>query len=112
MQTEKRPRYGLMSAGLSILGGLWVISMSTGIVAERYELIIPVAGPFITAHDLGNQYAPSPGRTMLIGLVAMDGIFQTAGLIMAIAGGATRVAVPKRRAPSVYPYGTGVYGRF
>jgi hypothetical protein len=94
------------------MGGLWVISMSTGLLARRYELIIPVAGPFVTAADLGHQYAPSPERTMLIGLVAMDGIFQAAGLIMAIAGGASRASVPKRRAPSVYPYGAGLYGRF
>jgi hypothetical protein len=104
-----------MAAGLSIMGGLWVLSASAGSLVDHYELLIPVAGPFITAHDLDSHWDPSFGRTLVVGMLAMDGLFQTAGLIMAIAGGASRAPVKKKPAPiapSFYPTMGGLSGRF
>ena len=79
---------------------------------------MPLAGPILTAVDLNQSYNRSAGLSVVTGLLVMDALLQTTGLIMAIAGGASRVAVTRRaphRAPSypsISPYGAGLSGRF
>lgn len=110
-QTERHPRYGLVAGGLAMFGGLWVTSLSTGVLAERYELAIPIAGPIMTATDINHQYGRSDGLRFLTTLLVVDALFQTAGIIMAIAGGASRVTTSKRRPypyTAVQPYGAGI----
>jgi hypothetical protein len=117
-EMERKPRYGLMAAGIAVLGSLWMISLSTGLLAERNELAIPIAGPILTAVDLGHDHTSwDGGRNMVIGVLVLDAVAQAGGLAMAIAGGASRKLVPKRQPYPHYPvtlqpYGAGLSGRF
>jgi hypothetical protein len=111
VSTDKRPRYGLMAAGISVFSALWTVSASSGLASGRYELTIPFAGPILTVVDLDRTTQASDARTFASGFLVLDAIFQTAGVAMAIVGGTTRAAV-RRRAPQISPYGGGFYGRF
>lgn len=115
-QTELRPRYGLMAAGIAMFAGVWAITTASGVLSDRNELAIPIAGPIITAVDLHDQYRSGPGLTMATTALVVDAMLQATGVILAIAGGASRVRVTKRTpaatAPTVTPYGAGLSGRF
>src|SRR5262245_26891770 len=43
---EMQPRYGLMVAGIVILGASWSINAATAYIADEWRLAVPVAGPF------------------------------------------------------------------
>ena len=55
--TERRPRYGLMSAGISIFTVSYVATASSAYYADRGELAIPLVGPIMTAIDLNRNDA-------------------------------------------------------
>jgi hypothetical protein len=117
LSVEKRPRTGVMAAGIAILTGLWINSTVSGVLTGHHELIVPVIGPFLTARELNRDYSPSAGLSMVTGILVMDGLLQTAGLIMTIAGASVRVPVARRRPyapppPTVTPYGSGIGVRF
>jgi hypothetical protein len=80
---------GLLAAGLSVFGGLYVISVITAAAScspgdsastcrsNTAWLYIPAIGPFLTAAD---QNASFGGRNLAI----FDGVFQLAGLAAAV----------------------------
>ncbi len=80
---------GLLAAGLSVFGGLYLISVITAAAscspgasasscrANTAWLYIPAIGPFLTAAD---QNASFGGRNLAI----FDGVFQLAGLAAAV----------------------------
>jgi hypothetical protein len=92
-RVESTPRYGLVAGGASIVGGAWLISTITAIALDQEQsvendpnfddmytpMLIPVVGPFIT---IGTADASGTGA----GILALDGVIQTAGLAMFIAG--------------------------
>lgn len=130
---ESEVRMGLVIAGASTLGALWLTSVVIGAVGaetqeaidctfnecdqgdEWYPLFVPVAGPFIAA---GTLDASGAG----LGLLIFDGVVQAGGLAMLIAGLAAQKTVLRRDlgglelelAPTAGPQGgsLGVIGRF
>jgi hypothetical protein len=86
---ESRVKRGLVIAGATTLGSLWIVSMIGGAIAvdtgggsEFWPLFVPVAGPFIAigTHDTTATSAL---------LFTINGLGQSAGLAMLIAGLAT-----------------------
>lgn len=80
---------GLLAAGLSVFGGLYLISVITAAAscapgdsapscrANTAWLYIPAIGPFLTAADANASFG---GRNLAI----FDGVFQLAGLAAAV----------------------------
>jgi hypothetical protein len=98
---ESRLNKGLIIAGSSVLGASYVISVgfaAGGQLQDPEPLYIPIAGPFIQAAVVGGQ--PSEDldrcsewcglddtvRDITAALLVVDGIVQTAGALMLIAG--------------------------
>jgi hypothetical protein len=89
---EMQPRYGLMVAGLVIFGVSWSINAASAYAADEWRLAVPVIGPFMET----SQINTSPGyeyNRMLVGLLVFDGLIESAGAIMLIAGAVTRQKV-------------------
>lgn len=116
---ELQPNYGLMVAGLVILGASWSINAATAYVSDEWKLAVPVVGPFMETQNIytggGND-----GNRMLVGMLVFDGLIETAGAVMLVAGALThhRVRVYDRPRVSVVPTagpasgGLAAFGRF
>jgi hypothetical protein len=115
----EQPRYGLMTAGLVILGASWSINAGAGYLANEWRLYVPVVGPFFETARVDT----SPGNEInrpLVMLLVFDGLIETAGAAMFIAGAVSRhkVRVYDRARVAVVPtagYGTAglaAFGRF
>lgn len=85
-----KPRFGLVVAGAVTLGSIWVLNGIPAIIGTAggdggaAALFAPVVGPFIA---IGTLRAEGAGVVALLA----DGIAQTAGLALLIAG----IAAPK-----------------
>lgn len=102
---EYQPRYGLLASGLTLFGVSYLTTViaaaavgnrcisnqdfSLGCKTADWPIYIPVAGPFI---QMG--YLTGPGTGAGRALLAVDGVLQTGGIIMAIAGAASGRRVP------------------
>ena len=116
---EMQPNYGLMVAGLVVLGASWSINAASAYLADEWKLAVPVVGPFMETQNI-NTGAGYEANRMLVGLLVFDGLIETAGAIMLVAGAIThhkvriydhaRVAV----VPTAGPAGGGLaaFGRF
>lgn len=90
---DTSPRAGLIVAGASTSGALWVVSLISAIALDKqpavegdpnfddmyWPMFIPVVGPFIS---IGTADASGTGA----GILALDGAFQAGGLALMIAG--------------------------
>src|SRR6185369_877974 len=88
---EMQPNYGLMVAGLVVLGASWSINAATAWVADEWKLAVPVVGPFMETQNVST--GDSDANRMLIGLLVFDGLIETAGAIMLVAGAITHPKV-------------------
>src|SRR5262249_16797610 len=71
-----QPRYGLMIAGLAVLGASWSINAAVAYAANEWRLAVPVAGPFLETQRLDTS---DVGNRMLVGMLIFDGLVETAG---------------------------------
>ncbi|MCU1280656.1 MAG: hypothetical protein JWM53_4202 [bacterium] len=116
---EMQPNYGLMVAGLVIFGASWSINAASAYVANEWKLAVPIIGPFMETQNVftGSGYE---ANRMLVGLLVFDGLIETAGAIMLVAGAIThhKVRVYDRPRVSVVPAvgpgfnGLAAVGRF
>jgi hypothetical protein len=116
---EMQPRYSLMVAGLVVLGASWSINAASGYIADEWRLAVPVLGPFMETSQIytGSGYE---ANRMVVGLLVFDGLIETAGAVMFIAGALThhkvrvydqpRVSVVPTAGPSTA--GLAAFGRF
>jgi hypothetical protein len=89
---EMQPRYGLMVAGLVIFGASWSINAASAYAADEWRLAVPVIGPFMEISQINTASGYELNR-MLVGLLVFDGLIETAGAVMLIAGAATKTKV-------------------
>jgi hypothetical protein len=103
-QTE-RPRYGLMIAGLIVFTASYMPNAITAAGIGEWRLAVPVAGPFFEAHHVNT--GDDMSNRALVAFLVWDGLVQTAGFVMAVAGAATRhkVRAHDRVAVSFVPTG-------
>ena len=116
---EMEPNYGLMIAGLVIFGASWSINAASAYLADEWKLAVPVVGPFMETQNINTSSGYEANR-MLVGLLVFDGLIETAGAVMLVAGAIThhkvrvydhpRVSV----VPTAGPAGGGLasFGRF
>lgn len=97
---ELRPNYGLMVAGLVVLGASWSINAASAYLANEWKLAVPVVGPFMETQNIDTSRGNEPNR-MLVGLLVFDGLIETAGAIMLVAGALTHHRVRVYDAPRV-----------
>jgi hypothetical protein len=104
-QLRDRPRRGLVIAGSVVTGVPWVFSVMAA-VASDYEnwsgfLLVPALGPWLMLATGGASDEPcasggdscSGGRSGLRSVLVLDGLIQTAGAAMFVAG----LAIPRKR---------------
>jgi len=117
---ELQPNYGLVIAGSIILGASWSINAGVAYLANEWKLAVPVVGPFMETANINTGPGNELNRMAVAGLV-FDGLIETAGAAMIIAGAVThhrvRVYDPPPRVsvvPTVVPAGGGLaaFGRF
>ena len=110
---ELRPRRTspLVAAGLGLFSTSWALSAIAATGTYRGLLAIPLAGPIIELVHLDRTYEPSFARAFLGGVLVLDALAQTAGVIMAIVGG-TRHHRATPRQPELRWSGAGFSGRF
>jgi hypothetical protein len=116
---ELRPNYGLMVAGLVILGSSWSINAASAYLADEWKLAVPLVGPFMETQNINTGSGYEANR-MLVGLLVFDGLIECAGAIMLVAGAIThhRVRVYDQPRVSVVPTagssgaGLAAFGRF
>ncbi len=116
---EIQPNYGLMVAGLVIFGASWSINAASAYLADEWKLAVPVVGPFMETQNIYTGAGYDANR-LLVGLLVFDGLIETAGAIMLIAGAVThhKVRVYDRARVSVVPTagpaggGLAAFGRF
>ena len=117
---EMQPNYGLIVSGLVIFGVSWSINAATAYVADEWKLAVPIVGPFMETQNINTGSGYDANR-MLVGLLVFDGLIETAGAIMLVAGAITRhkVRVYDRAprvsvVPTAGPAGGGLaaFGRF
>ncbi|HWE30209.1 MAG TPA: hypothetical protein VHB97_19520, partial [Polyangia bacterium] len=116
---EMQPNYGLMVAGLVIFGASWSINAASAYVANEWKLAVPVVGPFMETQNV-NTGSGFDANRMLVGLLVFDGLIETAGAIMLVAGAIThhKVRIYDRPRVSVVPTagpaggGLAAFGRF
>ena len=86
---ERRVTRKLAIPGISILGGMWLGSVVAAAVLldqrNTVPLFFPVAGPFITLHTADVNPASAGEPTLAIALI-FDGVAQTAGAALVLAG--------------------------
>jgi hypothetical protein len=106
----EQPRYGLMIAGLALLGASWSINAAVAYAADEWRLAVPVVGPFFETQNIDTSPGHEYNRPLVM-LLVFDGLVETAGAVMFIAGAASRhrVRVYDRASVSVVP--TAGYGR-
>lgn len=124
IQSERRPRYGFVWAGLAVFGAFYLPAAfagavqgdnckSRGCTSPGWPLYIPVAGPFL-------KTSTAPTEIERFGLV-FTGLSQTAGILFIVGGLLSRQTsyfyTPKAAvavAPMLSPGTTGamVAGRF
>ena len=116
---EMQPNYGLMVAGLVIFGASWSINAASAYVADEWKLAVPLIGPFMETQNVYTGRGYEANR-MLVGLLVFDGLIETTGAIMLVAGAVThhKVRVVDRPRVSVVPAvapgfnGIAAIGRF
>ena len=116
---EMQPNYGLMVAGLVIFGASWSINAASAYLADEWKLAVPLIGPFMETQNVYTGPGYDANR-MLVGLLVFDGLIETAGAIMLVAGAIThhRVRVYDHPRVSVVPTagpagaGLAAFGRF
>ncbi|HJL16909.1 MAG TPA: tetratricopeptide repeat protein [Sandaracinaceae bacterium LLY-WYZ-13_1] len=114
-RTESRPRWGLFIGGTIMFAVPWVITWSAGLMLDEGGdatalSFIPAAGPFILLGEITDDF-------ILPTLLVIDGLLQTAGLVMAVLGIALQSEVEVRaeldeglRAPALALRPMGVPG--
>ncbi|HEY2746154.1 MAG TPA: hypothetical protein VGL86_16070 [Polyangia bacterium] len=118
---EMQPNYGLMVAGLVILGASWSINAASAYLADEWKLAVPVVGPFLETQNI-NTGGGNDDNRFLVGLLVFDGLIETAGAVMLVAGALThhKVRVYDRQnvsvsvVPTAGPASAGLaaFGRF
>ncbi|MDB4970615.1 MAG: hypothetical protein JWN44_6304 [Myxococcales bacterium] len=120
---EMQPRYGLMVAGLVVFGVSWSINAATAYAADEWRLAVPVIGPFMETSQINTSSGYEYNRA-LVGLLVFDGLIETAGAVMLVAGAVTKQKVriydrgPAGPQVSVVPTaspgmtGVAAFGRF
>jgi hypothetical protein len=118
---EMQPNYGLMVAGLVILGASWSINAASAYLADEWKLAVPVVGPFMETQNINTGPGYDANR-LLVGLLVFDGLIETAGAIMLVAGAIThhkvRVYDHAHTSVSIVPTagpaggGLAAFGRF
>lgn len=102
---EMQPNYGLMVSGLVIFGASWSVNAATAYVADEWKLAVPVIGPYMETQNVNT--GDSDADRMLVGLLVFDGLIETAGAVMLVAGAIThhkvRVYDSPRLSVSVVP---------
>jgi hypothetical protein len=106
-RVRKQPRRGLVIAGAILTGTAWTFSL-TGAVGSNFEeksgfLVVPVLGPWLMLAAGGardrecasaDEYDYCNGdKSGLRAMMVLDGLVQTAGAVMLVAG----VALPRKR---------------
>ena len=116
---EERPRYGLLTAGLSVFGGVWSLNAFIAYLADNGRLAIPIAGPMISAYDYTRQHPNDESvNRFVMAFAFFDTLFQAGGVAMAVVGATTHTKVPVYRrvtlVPTLSPTGGGLaaMGRF
>ncbi len=116
----EEPRWGLMIAGLAVFGASWTINAASAYVADEWKLAVPIVGPFMETQNIDT----SPGHEYnrpIVALLVFDGLIETAGAVMLVAGALThhRVKVYDRGprvslVPTAGASGGGIaaFGRF
>jgi hypothetical protein len=129
----ERPRRGLVIAGAIVTGVLWALSTTSAVGADFDDhsgwLVVPGIGPWLMLLAGGGRdhcqtsgtYSYCDSNSGLRAVLTLDGIGQTAGLVMFISG----LAFPTKRlirqdvTVSLLPtrvgrdgYGLGVVGAF
>lgn len=84
----EEPRYGLMIAGLVVLGASWSINAASAYFANEWKLAVPVVGPFLETQNVNTAPGHEYNRA-LVGLLVFDGLIETAGAVMLFAGALT-----------------------
>jgi hypothetical protein len=104
-----QPRYGLMTAGLIVLGASWSINAISGYLGNEWRLAIPVAGPFMYANSINTS--DDFGTRTAVTFLVLDGLVETAGAAMFLAGAFTkhRVKVMEHAKLTIVP--TAGYAR-
>jgi hypothetical protein len=103
---EMQPNYGLMIAGVVIFGASWSINAATAYIADEWKLAVPIVGPFMETQNVYTGAGYDANR-LLVGLLVFDGLIETAGAIMLVAGAIThhkvRIYDKPRMSVSVVP---------
>jgi hypothetical protein len=92
-QPRTQIRTGLVVAGASIFGGVWLLNVLVASIAidtnqgQAIPLFIPILGPFIAMGTFQSLQATD------VFFLALDGLVQAGGAAMLIAG----IAVPKHQ---------------
>lgn len=115
----EQPRYGLMVAGIVLLGTSWSINALTASLIGDWRLAVPVAGPLIYAPGIDTSNNDLGSRTAVTFLV-LDALVETAGAVMIFAGALTHrhVRVQDQAKVTVVPtagfasLGLAAFGRF
>ena len=120
---EQQRRWGLLTAGIGIFGGLYILTNMGGYLTGNSGTLIPVVGPLLyinTTPCVESQFNfcsstyDSDQRFSNLFLV-LDAIGQAAGIAMAIAGYTTTHQVMVAITPTINPnggYGFSAVGRF
>lgn len=96
---EMRPNYGLMVGGLVMFGASWSINAATAYIADEWKLAVPIVGPFMETQNVNT--GDSGADRMLIGLLVFDGLIETAGAVMLVAGAITHHKVRVYDSPRI-----------
>jgi hypothetical protein len=113
---ELQPRYGLIIAGAAVLGASWSVNAAVAWMADEWRLAVPVVGPFMEITQVDTSYDVT--NRLLVGLLVFDGLIETAGAAMLLAGAVThqRVRVYDKGTTqvSIVPTANGIaaFGRF
>ncbi len=114
---ERRPNLGLVIAGASQAGAMWLFTTVIGLTVgaernpEAYRLAVPVAGPFLFINRTRND----DFEDLVDGFLVFDGVVQLGGAVLVLVGlvAGKRVIVPDAppTTPTVTPVvGAGTFG--
>jgi hypothetical protein len=82
---------GLAVAGIGVFAATWTPSAAAAYTLDDGKLAIPIAGPIVFAALHLNQ--KDGFERALTGLLVMDSLAQTVGIVLSLAGAARRHAV-------------------